>query len=218
MGNHYVRTSSVKNSKTNRLWHFFFAKCKEENLVVIVSEQRICNHNSFRDITILKYWLTFNSYNIAKIEHFRASSVNNSKTDRPWNFSSTWDTGVYLFVILCKRQVCNFNRFRIIDVEKNLLSSCSDNPAHNIWRALDTLIPLPPMCQCWSGGYWHSAEQLPVTQHWLWGDGGTCSPGCFHISTFLENLGGAPIYYGRDCLSSSWVNFLNRQYLWNYRG
>ena len=51
---------------------------------------------------------------------------------------------MYLFVILCKRQVCNINRFRIIDVEKNLLSSSSDNPAHNIWRALDTLIPLPP--------------------------------------------------------------------------
>ena len=51
---------------------------------------------------------------------------------------------IYIFVILCKRQVCNINRFRIIDVEKNLLSSSSDNPAHNIWRALDTLIPLPP--------------------------------------------------------------------------
>ena len=63
-----------------------------------------------------KNWLTFNSYNIAKNQHFRASSVNNSKTNRPWKFSSTWDTGVYLIFILCERQVCNISGFRVIDV------------------------------------------------------------------------------------------------------
>ena len=218
IGKHYVRTSLVKNSKTNGLWHFFFTWCKEEHLVVIFYKRRICNHDSCRDIQILKNWLTFNSYNIAKNHNFRASSINNSKTNRPWHFSSTWNTEVYLFVILCERQVCTISAFIVINVSTNLLNFSSDNPAHNIWRALDILIPLPPCVNVGSGGCWHSAEQLPVTQHWLWGEGGSCSPGCFHLSTFLENLESAPISYGRDCLSSSWVNILNRQYLWNYRG
>ena len=51
---------------------------------------------------------------------------------------------MYLFVILCERQVYTISAFIVIDVSTNLLNFSSDNPAHNIWRALDILIPLPP--------------------------------------------------------------------------
>ena len=51
---------------------------------------------------------------------------------------------MYLFVILCERQVCTISAFIVINVSTNLLNFSSDNPAHNIWRALDILIPLPP--------------------------------------------------------------------------
>ena len=80
IGNHYVRASLVKNSKTNGPWHFFFTWCKEEHLVVIVYKRRICNHDSCRDIQILKNSLTFNSYNIPKITIF---ALHRSITPKP---------------------------------------------------------------------------------------------------------------------------------------
>ena len=125
IGNHYVRASLVKYFKTNGPWHFFFTWCKEEHLVVIVYKRRICNHGSCRDIWILKIWLTFNSYDIAKNHNFRASSINTSRTNRPWHFSSTWNTEVYLFVILCERQVYTISAFIVIDVSTNLLNFSS---------------------------------------------------------------------------------------------
>ena len=121
---------------------------------------------------------------IPKNHLFHAYLVNNSKSNRPWNFFFWGSTEVHPVVIHCEQRVCNLGSFRDIGSSKSLLSSSSDNPAHNIlarppnfqemWISENILVskrPPPPRVNV----EWLGVVRLSVSSHQTnidtWGEG-----------------------------------------------